>query len=262
MDPQDILALYDAEMRMDPPADFAQVEKRPGLTLCIGDPPTMRGGWILYTRLDKHTVDAAIREVIALCQREGGDFEWKTYDHDTPADLRERLLAHGFQPEEPEALVALDLEDAPAYLWQPISADVRRITTPEGVDEVMRVEQQVWGDPPGELDDELKRELRERPDALSMYLAFADGQPASAAWMRYHDGRRFADLWGGSTMLEYRGRGLYTALVAVRAQEARARGVRFLTVDASPMSRPILEKLGFRFLTYTQPFVWTGNEDS
>jgi hypothetical protein len=32
--------------------------------------------------------------------------------------------------------------------------------------------------------------------------------------------------------------------------------VRFLTVDASPMSRPILEKLGFRCLTYTTPFVW------
>jgi len=37
----------------------------------------------------------------------------------------------------------------------------------------------------------------------------------------------------------YRKRGLYTALLAVRAQEGRARQVKYLTVDASPMSRPI-----------------------
>jgi hypothetical protein len=32
--------------------------------------------------------------------------------------------------------------------------------------------------------------------------------------------------------------------------------VRFLAIDASPMSRPIVEKNGFQFLTFTQPFKW------
>jgi hypothetical protein len=31
--------------------------------------------------------------------------------------------------------------------------------------------------------------------------------------------------------------------------------MRFLTVDTSPMSRPILEKNGFVFLTHAQAFV-------
>lgn len=42
----------------------------------------------------------------------------------------------------------------------------------------------------------------------------------------------------------------------MRAQEARARRVRYLTVDASPVSRPILVKFGFELLAYTYPCKW------
>ncbi|MCA9986957.1 MAG: GNAT family N-acetyltransferase, partial [Anaerolineales bacterium] len=72
----------------------------------------------------------------------------------------------------------------------------------------------------------------------------------------YPAGSQFASLWGGSTIERYRRQGLYTALLAARAQEARGRGVRYLTVDASPMSRPILEKLGFQFIAYSFPCKW------
>ncbi|EQD40871.1 GCN5-related N-acetyltransferase, partial [mine drainage metagenome] len=60
---------------------------------------------------------------------------------------------------------------------------------------------------------------------------------------------------GGATVPDYRGRGLYTALLAVRLQEAKRRGARFLTIDAGPMSRPIVEKYGFRLLTFAQAHV-------
>jgi GNAT superfamily N-acetyltransferase len=89
-----------------------------------------------------------------------------------------------------------------------------------------------------------------------VYIAYAEGIPVSAAWISFHDRSPFAGLWGGSTLVEYRGRGFYTALLAARVQEAQQRGVRFLTIDASPMSRPIVEKNGFQFLIFTQPFKW------
>jgi predicted GNAT family acetyltransferase len=57
-------------------------------------------------------------------------------------------------------------------------------------------------------------------------------------------------LWGGATVPAYRKRGLYTALVSARAQEAKARGIRCLTIDASPASRAILEKFGFQLMAY------------
>ena len=78
----------------------------------------------------------------------------------------------------------------------------------------------------------------------------------SAAWTVFHVGTDFAYLAGGSTLEAWRGRGIYRALVAVRAQRAAARGTRYLIVDASDDSAPILRRLGFRAVTTTTPYVW------
>jgi len=45
-----------------------------------------------------------------------------------------------------------------------------------------------------------------------------------------------------------------------RLQKAIARDYRFLMVDASDMSRPILEKQGFTVLGYTRPYFWSKGE--
>ena len=68
--------------------------------------------------------------------------------------------------------------------------------------------------------------------------------------MYYHLHSQFAGLWSGATLPAYRRRGLYTAVLAVRVQEAIRRGYHFLTIDASPMSRPIVARHGFQLLTY------------
>ena len=44
----------------------------------------------------------------------------------------------------------------------------------------------------------------------------------------------------------------------VRVQEAIERGYRFLTIDTSPMSRPIVARHGFRLLTYARDCEWKG----
>jgi hypothetical protein len=86
------------------------------------------------------------------------------------------------------------------------------------------------------------------PDYLSVFVAYVENQPACAGWI-YYSSPHFAGLWGGSTLATYRGRGLYTAVLAARVREARARGVPYLTIDAGSMSRPIVERLGFVTIT-------------
>ena len=90
-----------------------------------------------------------------------------------------------------------------------------------------------------------------------MHVAEADGRLVCAAWVRFHEGTDFASLWGGGTLPEWRGRGIYRSLVHRRAVEARERGYSLLQVDASDDSRPILERLGMEVLTTTTPYVWT-----
>jgi len=45
--------------------------------------------------------------------------------------------------------------------------------------------------------------------------------------------------------------------LARRAQLAADRGYRYLQVDASEESRPILERLGFQAITTRTMYVWT-----
>jgi GNAT superfamily N-acetyltransferase len=90
--------------------------------------------------------------------------------------------------------------------------------------------------------------------AVTPVLALAGAEPVCAARVDFHIGTDFASLWGGGTLPEWRGRGIYRALVSRRARLARDRGYRYLRTDALPTSRPILEKLGFVRITTTVPY--------
>ena len=220
------------------------------------DTPDGREGLISYSRLDEGNAEETIREQVSYFESIGQNFEWKLYDYDQPSDLKERLAAYGFLVEEAEAIMVQDLEDAPPLFWQPVNHQVQRITNPEQVVDVLSVEQQVWEEDFSWLGKYLGENLRRYPEQMSVYVAYVEGQPASAAWTYFPKHSQFASLWGGSTVSSLRGQGLYTALLAVRAQEAKARQVRYLTVDASPMSRPILEKFRFEKIAYSYPCKW------
>ena len=96
----------------------------------------------------------------------------------------------------------LDLEDAPRVLLEPVRHDVRRITDPDQLDDVVAVQKQVWpeADFVPWLDQQLSENLRVDPEHLSVYVAYIDDLPASSAWITFHRGSQFAGLWGGSTL--------------------------------------------------------------
>ena len=213
-------------------------------------------GMVSYSQLNEANVDETIREQVSYFESVGQNFEWKLYDYDRPSDLKERLGSYGFIVEEAEAILVLDLENAPEIFWQPVHHYVQRITDPEKLSDVLTVQQQVWGKDFAWLGKYLGRALHNYPEQMSVYVVYVNEQPVSAAWTYFPKHSQFASLWGGSTVRGFRKQGLYTVLLAVRAQEAKARQVNYLTVDASPMSRPILEKYGFEMIAYSHPCHW------
>jgi GNAT superfamily N-acetyltransferase len=221
-----------------------------------GPSPAARDNCVIYSRLDPLTVDAAIEEQIAYFEQIGREFEWKVHSHDLPHDLKSRLVKRGFEAEEEEALVVLDLNEVALTATPPDSVEIHRLTDPAALDDVMAVRDRVWGSDPTGLRNALAEEMRADPAGLSVYVAYEGKQPICCAWARFPVGTQFATLWGGATLPEQRGRGVYKAIVAARAEEARRHGARFLTVDAGPMSRPILERLGFRSLTTMTACIW------
>ncbi|MBE7550414.1 MAG: GNAT family N-acetyltransferase [Anaerolineales bacterium] len=258
MNVEQILALFDQEQRRDVEFSDVRREVTPTVVRQVGlyHPESA----IIYSSLTPDNVEAAIRAEIAYFDHLGHELEWKVYAHDTPSDLKDRLLTHGFEAEEPEALVVLDLESGPVALFQPVSHDVRRITNPDNLGDLAVVHEGVWQEDFTILHERLAYDLQQNPEDIGVYAAYVDGLPVSSAWIYFHEGSQFASLWGGSTLPAYRKRGLYSALLAVRAQEAHRRGVRFLTVDASPMSRPILQFFGFQWLTTIYPCKWQGKQ--
>jgi GNAT superfamily N-acetyltransferase len=260
MNKSQIIALYNQDQRINVEYPDMRREVTPNMVRHIDTSGTGEGA-IIYSQLNEANAEDMIREQVTYFESIGQNFEWKVYDYDRPPDLKERLGAHGFIIEEAEAILVLDLGEAPAVFWQPIPETVQRIKHPEKIADVLSIEQQVWEEDFSSLGHYLREALRNYPEQMSVYVAYIDGGPVSAAWIYFPKHSQFASLWGGSTVSGFRKQGLYTALLAVRAQEAKARGVRFLTVDASPMSRPILEKYGFEMIASSYPCKWKGHDN-
>ena len=165
MDKQQLLDLYDQEERIRAEYPHRRREVTPWgvrhvpLETAVG----MRGGFVSYSRLSEQNVDQAIEEQIAYCEGLGVSFEWKAYSHDTPADLCDRLAARGFEIDDPEAIMVLDLKVAPPLLLAPVTHDVRRIADPDQMGAVVAVQKAVWQEERSGTADYLSQTMREDP---------------------------------------------------------------------------------------------------
>ncbi|PPK92350.1 hypothetical protein CLV92_11596 [Kineococcus xinjiangensis] len=263
-DTAELLAAYDALYRP------AEVETFPPGTRFEVDDPVLRvfsghRGY-LCTPPDLRRDGAEADEFIAR-QRDafaarGEAVEWKLRGHDRPADLPERLQRAGFRPEAQETvMVGLVEELAALPVELPEGVGVRQVRDPADMERIAAMETAVWGEDWGWLARELTAHCAVEPSRVSVFVAETLGgdepEVVSAAWLVEMPATGFAGLCGGSTLPAWRRRGLYRSLVAVRARLAATRGVRWLQVDASDESRPLLEGFGMVALTTTTPYVWS-----
>ncbi len=187
----------------------------------------------------------------------GEGVEWKIRGHDKPDGLTKHLRAAGFVPEERETVLIGVADDIAANPALPDGVVLRRVTADADMHRIAAMETTVWQHDCGWVADDLIGRVGIAPGEIAVLVAEADGEVVSAAWLVFREGTEFASLWGGSTLSQWRGRGIYHALVATRAALAVARGVRYLQVDASSDSAPILRRLGFHAVTTTTPYVWS-----
>ena len=260
-----LLAAYDDQLRTD--AEMARADE------VVRDGPLLwavfeHGGFVSYRDLgglEGATLDEAIERTVAHFRDDTDveSFEWKSRGHDLPADLGERLVAHGLVAEPVEtvmigeaALLAVEvpLEDTPDG---PVV--VRRLEPgPGAVGDLTRMldaQESVFGTGRGPSVDSSLVELES--GASEFWVAEVGDRVVSGGRLTPVDGTEFAGIWGGSTLPDFRGRGIYRALVAARARSAVARGIGYLHSDCTDMSRPILERAGLRRVTTTTPYVWT-----
>ncbi|MFF3849129.1 GNAT family N-acetyltransferase [Streptomyces sp. NPDC002328] len=259
MDHAAVLALYDRDMREGarPDSPDARVERAGRVVRQIASV----GGWngVLWSDLDPADpagADAVIAEQIACFTALGREFEWKQYAHDRPADLGPRLAAAGFTAEPEETLMIGETAAQLVDVEPPEGVRIVPVTDRAGVDLMVEANEKAFGRDGGWLRDLVLGRLASAPDDIVAVVALAGDEPVSSARMELIPGTRFAGLWGGGTAPAWRGKGVYRALIAHRARIAAERGYRYLQVDATDQSRPILERLGFAALTTTTPYVY------
>ncbi|MEV7234763.1 GNAT family N-acetyltransferase [Streptomyces sp. NPDC051020] len=254
-----LLTLFDRELREHarPDGPGVRVERTADVVRQAGSADDWNGVIWSAPGLDGLRADAAIAEQVEHFTALGHDeFEWKLYAHDRPADLGQRLVDAGFVAEPPETLLVARVADVPTAVELPEGVTLRTVSDAGGVELMAAAHERAFGSDGSWLRHQVLARLAEAPDSFFGVLAMAGDEPVSSARMELYPGTGFAGLWGGGTVEPWRGRGIYRALVAHRARIAAERGFRYLQVDATDLSRPILQRLGFRALSTTTPYVY------
>jgi GNAT superfamily N-acetyltransferase len=260
-----LLAAYDAQLRGEAEVQGTLSWDRSGpLYRGLFD----RGGFVSYESLaglaTVEAVDALVAETVAHYAgiADVEEFEWKTRGHDWPAELDGILRRHGLEPDEVETVMVGEAAHLAVDVELPDGVSVRRVDQlPDRdalVTEASAVAAEIFGGGPSGA------EMLDRLDRMAgreqFWVAEADTtegrRVVCSGRLALVDGTEFAGVWGGSTLPEWRGHGIYRALTAARARAALAEGVRYINSDCTVMSRPILERSGLVAVTTTTPYLW------
>lgn len=227
----------------------AVVEVRDSVVLIdTGDPsPLFRLAARIRFAADPDPEINSVRDWFA--SRGHASFTWKLGASSTPSGLEAKLRALGAHEDEAEpehTAMVLDREPPRGEV------DVRSVETYEDYVASAEILAVGFGGSFTEAERQAQRSmLPERYKAYRedgfgrRYLALIDGRPV-AVGTAVQTSAGVVALGGGATLPEARGRGAYRALVRARWDDAVAAGSPVLVTQASGMSRPILEALGFR----------------
>lgn len=254
-----LLRAYDDQLRGDTEVpDAVHVERVGPLWLA-----TFLGGqgFITYRELpgDAGEVSTLVAQALAHF-RDGTDVssvEWKTRQHDEAPGLEQALTAHGFVAEEPESIMIGEAAALAVEVPVPEGVEIRRIASVDDVWAAAEMQGRVFDDPLWRSRAETTQRRFEASDGQEFWIVTAGDQVISAGRLEPVDGTDFAGIWGGATTPEWRGRGIYRALTARRAQVALDLGKTMINSDSTEFSRPILERSGFVKVSTTTPYVWT-----
>ena len=249
-----LLTAYDDQLRTDAEMARAHEVVRDGpLLWAVFD----HGGFVSYRDLDGlegEALDAAIDRTVAHFRDDTdvASFEWKSRGHDLPR--RPRRPAGGARARRRAGGDRDDRRGRRCSRWTCPSRTrrtgpvvVRRLepgaTAVDDLTRMLAAQESVFGTGRGPSVDVVARRARGRRRRSSGSPRSVD-RVVSGGRLTPVEGTEFAGIWGGSTLPDFRGRGIYRALVAARARSAVARGIRYIHSDCTDMSRPILERSG------------------
>jgi hypothetical protein len=212
---------------------------------------------ITWSELTSDSADAVIAQVRYFAAR-GTPVEWKLYDYDQPADLAQRLLAAGFVADDEELMLVAETAAMDCDVRLPDGVRLDLVTDRAGVEAMMAVHDLAFtGHPSPGLGERLVTQLREAPELVQMVVAMASDEPVSAARAEFVPEPILPGCGAGEPFQPGVARGSSVHWSRTGRARPPPAATAFLQVDALPASQPILQRIGFRPVTSTTPYVWT-----
>jgi ribosomal protein S18 acetylase RimI-like enzyme len=259
-DTEQYLEAYDGQLRTD-------AETPSALNVTLLGPlrlVTFAGGrgFITYQDLagaNELEITELVEQALAHFQADPTitEVEWKTRGHDHAPGLNEALLAHSFVAGEPESIMVGPLEGLCAGVTTPDGVTLRKVTSDADVRAMSAMADEAFGESTNTRTADALLARLARNDGMELWVAEVAGRMVSAGRLEPVPGTDFVGIWGGSTLAEFRGRGIYRALTAERARSALALGKKLVHSDSTEFSRPILERSGLVKVSTTTPYEWT-----
>jgi ribosomal protein S18 acetylase RimI-like enzyme len=206
----------------------------PDLLWTLSDIPQPLFNSVLRARLTEDDADPAIEAVIARCRARRVPVLWWTGPSTTPADLPERLLAHGFVHAGDNPGMARSLPAAVNGEGDRRGVTVRRV---RDLDDL-----RVWNAVPGGIEARFDF-YAETMNAMRHFIAFVHGTPAGTATL--FPGAGAAGIYNVFTQPELRRRGIGEALTAAALDDARELGLDLAVLQASALSASLYRRMGF-----------------
>jgi hypothetical protein len=228
-----------------------------GKVLCELAVPGLRRSCVNWSGLDESGADDAIAGEVDYFRRRGEIFEWQLLGYDEPADLGQRLVRAGFVPDEEEVLLFAESAGVPQDVPPPDGIRLIEVRDAAGVEAATATQEDLVPGSPRRARHVSRMLAGLADDRVALVLALAGDKPVCSAVVAFGPGPDFAGLYTAATRTDWRGRGIYRAIVAYRVRLAVARGFRYLRVETTAMSRPILRSLGFEPVSATTTYVWT-----
>jgi hypothetical protein len=212
------------------------------------------GNLVGVATLTEETADTVIVQVQNFFAKRNQVVGWWLNPSSTPGDLVIRLEAAGFSKVVEQAGQVLTNMEREIKVNPAVTV---RQATPDDRADLIRLYATAYP-----LPEEMAAVITDvLPLAASgrHYLAFLDGveRPVSVASMFPFPNSTIAVMQGAATLSQYRGNGVYTALMAKRLADARAMGMEAAVLQADrTTSAPICANLGFEEVCSIDLYVW------
>jgi GNAT superfamily N-acetyltransferase len=203
---------------------------------------------VFRASLSPDAVDGAIAETLARVASRRVPMFWWVGPSTRPTDLDAHLERHGFAHAGSSPAMAMDLRTLPENPPEIPGLAIEPVGGLEELRSWARAAALGTGFPEPFSDElaelEVGAGLGPRGGPYTRYVAYQDGEAVGTSALLLHSG--VAGIFAVATLPRARGQGIGTALTVAPLLEARRRGYRVGTLQATQMGFPIYGRLGFR----------------